>query len=259
MAGDESCDKRWPGTWRIVNLYATDVDGMAAHHVDEGIGAADLVVEVGQRGDLLQGGAEGALAAIVHVHAKVVVDHEAEPEAEFADLDGAVLDIHAIEDALDNAAFGVVEPVVIGFDGVFAARAGVAEAVEVDQFVEQADRERTGTDRGIAGAERVETVKQSAGFLGREAVVEDGAFAGINAVRGVEGEKFLDAGGPILGLFGIRRELLQPAAQAFPAEVMNNRTRRVIAAGGLSCCFAGFGVYFSKEIFKNPAKHFRIN
>lgn len=77
------------------------------------------------------------------------VDHQAEPETQLADFNRALLNINAVNDALDETALDVVKPVVIHFDRITPPPTRFAQTREIDQLVQQTERKCAGTNRRI--------------------------------------------------------------------------------------------------------------
>ena len=158
----------------ISQLGAVEPDGMAADVVVQAVAAAEVHLQVRQLGDVVNGVNEFAALGLEGINAQFVVHEQTEPKTEAADFDGLLLDVHTKKAALDEVFLGFLFPgIALAFDRVFIAVGDALEnPAEGNQLVQQADRERAGTDGGIEGAETVERFKAALGFGGFEDFAE---------------------------------------------------------------------------------------
>ncbi len=154
---------------------------------EEGIDGADFEIEIGQRLQLAQGFLEGGLAAFEGIRLQLMIDREGEPEAELAKLDGGDLEIDAVDDLLDDLFFGFVKPGGIALGGILAAAAGLAEADDIEHFMEEAEGEGPGADGGIAHAQGEQATGEGSGFLGGEEFFEFPMAFVIETFGGIKG------------------------------------------------------------------------
>lgn len=157
----------------------------------------------------------------------VGIDGQAQPQPEHGDVGGEGVDVHAVEAVLDD-----VELDLVDFAGVVLEFVGVEQAVEVDDFVEQAEQVSARAAGGIDGADGVEGCG--------------------NLLRLIDGDAsdvvLVDKGGDfVVGDLG---EVGQVALEGFAAHEADDRARGVVAAGLVPA---------GDEFFEDFAEHFRID